>query len=148
MGFGTSIIIGIILGIIAGAIPNILQLIPFFGITFTACNCIISPLLVVIFGYLVGSIGKIKAGSWGDLAVQNGVFALTAAIVGTAVNTLLTLLNIGTTVIGGRQDIIGMGLVAATGLAGIIIMFLMALIFNLVLGFIGGVIYMFTGAKK
>jgi hypothetical protein len=147
MGFGTSIIIGIVLGIVVGVIPGILGLIPILGALIAICNCLVSPLLAVVGGYLVGSMGKVRAGDWGGLAVQNGIYALTAAIVGTAVNTLLAFFNIGATAIGGNQDIAGLGITAAGGILGIVLVFVIALVLNLVLGFIGGAIYLLMAKK-
>ena len=128
MGFGTSIIVGIILGIIVGVVPGILGLIPVLGALIAICNCLIAPLLTVIGGYLIGSMGKIRAGDWGGLAIQNGIYALTAAIVGTAVNTLLAFFNIGATAIGGQTDITGLGITAVGGILGIVIVFFIPII--------------------
>ncbi|MEM3364606.1 MAG: hypothetical protein QXS93_03810 [Candidatus Micrarchaeia archaeon] len=146
MGFITSIILGVALGILVGVIPGILSLIPFLGVMVTVCNCFLAPLLVIIGGYLVGSIGKIRAGDWGGLAVQNAVYAFTAAIVGTVVLMLLALFNIGTA-IGTQQDVMGIGITAAGGIIGVAMMFFISLITNLILGFIGGAIYLLTAKK-
>ncbi|MCX8200429.1 MAG: hypothetical protein N3G76_03085 [Candidatus Micrarchaeota archaeon] len=146
MGFVTSIMIGLALGILVGIIPGILSLIPFFGPMIAACNCLLTPLFVVVGGYLVGSIGKIRAGDWGGLALQNFVYAFTAAITGAVVNTLLTLFNISTA-IGAQQDILGIGVTAAGGIVGIIMLFFVGLVVNLVFGFVGGAIYLVTARK-
>jgi|GEM_PF-2621224 len=147
MGFGTSIIIGVLLGILIGVIPGILGLIPFLGSIILVCNCILSPLLTVIGGYLIGSMGRIRQGDWVGLAIQNAVYAFTATIVGTAASTLLTFLNIGANAVGGQQDVVGLGITAGAGIVGLIIGFFVMLVFTLICGFIGGAIYLLTAKK-
>jgi hypothetical protein len=142
MSYIVSAGVGLVLGIVGGVIPAVLGFIPFLGAIIGICNCLLSPGLAFGSGYIASMFGGIKKDNWVDLAINMVILSVTSTVVGSVLNMIANTLGVGLSIIGGDTTS------AALGLGFAVVGFVVAILYTLVLSFIGGAVFLVTGAKK
>lgn len=135
MSFIKSAILGAGLALILG----ILGIIPLVNM----CVCFVNPFILVIGGYILCSFTGIKTGDYGALGINLIVYSVAGSVVGAIISFLMQMLGLGFTAVGGA-DLTTLGVNAAGGIVGVILGFIFQALSMLIMGGIGGLVYMFT----
>lgn len=144
MSFIKSGILGLFMGIylsifgIVGVIPIIGPIIAMLG---AMCSCLLNPLIMVIFGYLLCSLSRVKAGDFGAAGVNLIIYSFTGSVVFGVMNFIIQMLGFGVGAVAGG-DLMSLGITAASGLIGVFIGLFIQFIMLFVFGLVGAIAYL------
>lgn len=144
MSFIKSAIYGALVGIFF-SLFSFINLIPFIGpligMFMGACACFVYPMIMIIFGYLLCVITKVKKADYGAAGINLLIYTITSTVIFALINFLTQMLGIGFGVVTGA-DLLALVVSAGAGIIGLMIAIGFQFLLLLVFGLIGAVVYL------